>query len=82
LIAVDEEQEEALAPLLIRLTVDAVGKLPRGLVYRLPHDVSLALIERRLAVPVAAFESFPDLDISDERELADAGIDWALIQAR
>ena len=66
--------------LLVRLTED-VGKLPAGLVYRLPQDVTNSLILRRLAVPVAFMEAFPDLDVS-EAELEAVGIDWPLIQAK
>jgi hypothetical protein len=64
--------------LLVRL-LETVGLLPVGPVYRLPHDVTLALIQRRLAAPVACTGVFPDLEVS-EAELADVGIDWAVIQ--
>jgi hypothetical protein len=65
--------------LLVRL-LETVGLLPTGPVYRLPRDVTLALIQRRVAVPVACAGVFCDLDVS-EAELADVGIDWAVIQA-
>jgi hypothetical protein len=74
------ELEELDQPqLLIRLNED-VGKLPKGLVYRLPTDVSNALIMRRKATPVGDMAVFPDLDIS-EAELEDAGLDWDVIQS-
>jgi hypothetical protein len=64
--------------LLVRLTED-VGKLPKGLVYRLPTAVANALIMHRKATPIADMERFPDLDVS-EAELEVAGLDWAVIQ--
>jgi hypothetical protein len=64
--------------LLVRLTED-VGKLTAGLAYRLPADVSNALIMRRKATPVGNMAVFPDLDVS-EAELEAAGLDWAVIQ--
>jgi len=72
------EVEELDQPqLLVRLTED-VGKLPAGLVYRLPADVSNSLIMRRKAVPVGDMAVFPDLDVS-EAELEDAGLDWETV---
>ena len=64
--------------ILVRLTED-VGKLPAGLVYRLPTDVSNALIRRRKATPVGNWNTFPDLDVSED-ELEIAGLDWSVIQ--
>jgi hypothetical protein len=64
--------------LLIRL-VETVGLLPVGPVYRLPQNATLALIERRVAIPVASMGMFPDLELSED-ELVDVGIDWAVIQ--
>lgn len=90
-----EDQTEGLAlidpedlpppQLLVRLTQD-VGKLPTGLVYRLPTDVALALIRHRKATPVGNMGCFPDLDVS-EAELENAGLDgiavldWGAIQS-
>jgi hypothetical protein len=71
---------ERLPSLLVTLTED-VGRLPKGLVYRLPRSISLALIQRRAATPVASLDAFPDLDVSTDEELEAVGIDWALIQS-
>jgi hypothetical protein len=65
--------------LLVRLTKD-VGKLPKGLVYRLPTAVANSLIMHRKAIPVADVACFPDLDVS-EAELEDAGLVWDVIQS-
>lgn len=51
-----------------------------GLVYQLPRETALALIERRLASPVASLDSFPDVVLTDD-ELVDARLDWAAIQS-
>lgn len=68
-----------LPQLLVKLTED-VGKLPAGLVYRLPSNVAHALIRRRKATPIGDMGCFPDLDVS-EAELEVAGLDWAVIQS-
>jgi hypothetical protein len=76
---VNETNQLDQPELLVRLNED-VGKLPGGLAYRLPGAISHALIQRRLATPVGDLQTFADLDVS-EAELADAGIDWEVIQS-
>ena len=68
-----------LPQLLVRLTED-VGKLPAGLVYRLPTNVANALIRHRKAIPIGNMGCFPDLDVS-EAELEVAGLEWSVIQS-
>jgi hypothetical protein len=77
--AVDETNPLDQPELLVRLNQD-VGKLPKGLAYRLPSAVTHAFIARRLATPVGDLDTFADLELSEE-ELADVGITWAEIQS-
>lgn len=56
---------ESAPPLLIKLR-HTLGKLPAaGIVYECPYEVAVRLIRYRHAIPVASFDSRPDLVISD-----------------
>ena len=54
-------------PLLVTLVSDHLGKLPSGLKCRFPHEVAINLILHKYAVPVADFNSRPDLEIAEEQ---------------
>ena len=54
-----------LTPLNIRLH-QPVGNLPAGPVIEVPEFMALALIRRRLAVPVGDASIMPDVVVADE----------------
>jgi len=70
---------DELTPLVINLHED-LGKLPAGFPIQLPTDITLSLIRRRLATPVADITIDADL-IVDENQIAHVGTDLWSIQA-
>jgi hypothetical protein len=54
------ELAEAVPVLCVRMKSD-LGKIPSGISVAFPHQVAIDLIRYRYAVPVADFNSRPDL---------------------